>query len=223
MSYVYDLALSQIPFVGPVLAKKLIAGTGSAQQVFTESPLQLKKIPEIPIRIVQMIQKNKHEALLKAEKELKFIEKNKIEILHYQSEHYPYRLKNIDDAPIILLKKGKGHVNYPKVLGIIGTRKNTHYGQTMCEKFISDLADHKDLLIVSGLAYGIDIISHKKCLDVNLPTFGVLGNGLANIYPPLHAQTAHDMMEHGGILTEFLAIVFPIEKISRNEIELWRV
>lgn len=209
MNYLYELALSQIPSVGPVIAKRLISVLGHAEPVFCEPLSRLKKIPNIPAKLLHTIHKHKKEALLKSEQELKFIQANHVEVLYYQSEHYPDRLKPIEDAPLLLFKQGFGHVNYPKVLGIVGTRKNTHYGKTICENIIKDLAVHKDILMVSGLAYGIDIIAHEACLEHNIPTFGVLGNGFQNIYPARHQATANQMMKQGGILSEFLSDCIP--------------
>jgi DNA processing protein len=209
MSYIFDLALSLIPNIGVKTHKKLISMFGSSDVLMSSKASDLKKILQSYPKIAQRILEHREKVLEKAHLEHEYIQKNNIHILHYQQDQYPTRLKNIDDAPILLFKRGKGTLNHTKVIGIVGTRKPTNYGLRQCEKIIEGLSHHKDLAIVSGLAYGIDIQSHKKSLEYNIPTVGVLGNGLGNIYPASHQEIAHEMIENGAVLTEFISTEKP--------------
>lgn len=196
----YLIALSGISGIGPVLAKNLIAYCGSAQQVFNTPKSKLEKIPLIGQERAAFI--HNAEALKKAEEEYSFIEKHNITPLVYSMEDYPARLKNCADAPLLLYYKGNTNLNAAKTLAIVGTRKCTDYGKEVTRKIVSDLAG-TDILVLSGLAYGIDIVAHQSALENGLPTVGVLGHGLNTIYPAQHKSTAKKMLEQGGLLTEY--------------------
>ena len=137
-----------------------------------------------------------------AEDEIKFIEKYKIEPLFITDKNYPQRLLNCYDSPTMLYYRGNADLNTSKIISVIGTRSNTDYGKQITEKIISELKD-LDAIIVSGLAFGIDAIAHKSALQNNLDTVAVLAHGLHTIYPHQHKTLAKEMLEQGGLLTEF--------------------
>ena len=140
--------------------------------------------------------------LEQAEKELRFIEKYKIEPLFFTDENYPKRLKYCSDSPILLYYKGNTNLNCEKIIGVVGTRKPSNYGKEKTQELISELSQ-SGALIISGLAYGVDVLAHKTALDVNLQTVGVLAHGLDRIYPQLHDKIAKRMIKQGGLLTDF--------------------
>ena len=198
----HNIAITCLPNIGAITAKKLIAYCGSAEKVFSEKKTALEKIPGIGKMNVQHIFSNKKEALEVAEKELKFIEKNKIVPFFFLDEAYPKRLTHCEDSPIVLYTKGNINLNAEKVISVVGTRNATDYGKEFCEKLIADLAPHQPL-IVSGLAFGIDICAHKAAMQHQLPTVAALAHGLDRIYPNQHGIIAKQMQENGGIISEF--------------------
>lgn len=196
----YYIALGLIPGIGRVLAKHLISYCGSAEQVFHTSKGKLMKIPGIGEKAAHNILQNK--LIQEAEQELELAQKANITILSYHDDAYPERLRHIIDAPLVLYTKGNINLNANKVIGIVGTRKASSYGIDLTNQLVEDLSRYDDLLIVSGLAYGIDICAHRKCLKMGIPTVGVLANGLDTVYPKVHAATAKSMQQNGGLLTE---------------------
>ncbi|MGM0620220.1 MAG: DNA-processing protein DprA, partial [Bacteroidota bacterium] len=217
--YLYRIALSLIPGVGSVLARNLVAYAGSVEDVFSQSFQALKKIPGIGEVNARRI-KNK-EIFEHAEKELKFIEKYKIDILFYTDKNFPRRLKNCVDAPVILYSKGNMNLDMQRVVSIVGTRNATDYGKDACEKLITAFSERNyPILVVSGLAYGIDIQAHKMALKYGIPTVGVVAHGLDKIYPSLHADTARKMLESGGLVADFPSgtKIDPANFIRRNRI-----
>ena len=197
----FQVALSLLPHVGAKTAKTLVSYCGSAQDVFSASSSQLLKAPNVGQKIMKSIKENKSKALEEAEKQLLIAEKQEVKILIYTDKDYPKRLLRHEDSPYILYYKGNADLNAQKTVGIVGTRKATEYGKAMTQKIVRDLAKYNPL-IVSGLAYGIDIFSHRASLECGLDTVGVMANGLDKIYPPAHKNTAFDMIEQGGLLTE---------------------
>jgi len=192
-----------LPNIGSVLAKNLLAYCGSAEAVFKASKGKLIKIPSIgEERAESIVSAN---ALQLAEQELKFIEEYKIKCLFFTDAEYPQRLKQIEDSPLMLYYKGNADLNAEKIIGIVGTRKATEYGKEATRKLVADLAA-LDILVVSGLAYGIDVAAHNASLEHNLKTVGVLGHGLNTIYPSQHASVAKKMVVQGGLLTEYKSI-----------------
>lgn len=196
----YEIALTFIKGIGDVTIRSLLSHFGSAEEIFKANKHSLMKIPGIGEKTARSILD--HQAFDRAEEELKFIERYKIQPLFIGHKDYPKRLLNCDDAPFMLYYKGNADLNKRKVLAVVGTRNATPYGIQFCDTLISGLKSH-DMLVVSGLAYGIDIASHKAALAHGLPTIGVLGHGLDRIYPALHRKTAEQMLEQGGLLTEF--------------------
>ncbi|HXH19432.1 MAG TPA: DNA-processing protein DprA [Chitinophagales bacterium] len=199
-SLLYKIALTLIPNVGPILARNLIGYCGGVEEVFRAKPARLKKIPGIGEKTANEI--HRADVMGKAEQEMEFIEKHKIQPLFYLDENYPARLKDCHDSPILLYYKGTADLNAPRVVGIVGTRSATDYGKSVTEKIVEALVQ-SDALVVSGLAYGIDVCAHKAALDNGLKTVGVLGHGLHTIYPSVHRSIAKKMAEQGGLLTEF--------------------
>lgn len=199
---IYQIGLTMINGVGDILARHLLQTLGNAEAIFAEKKQSLEKIPGIGNTLATEIKRP--EVLLRAEKEADFIEKNRIDCLFMTDDHYPTRLKECPDAPILLYFKGNTDLNAKRIISIVGTRNATGYGRDIIESFVKDLSERiPDLLIVSGLAYGIDICAHKNALKNQLPTVAVLAHGLDRIYPLVHRSTAVEMLENGGLLTDF--------------------
>ncbi len=195
----YQIALTKLPQVGDITAKKLLNEFGDAKAIFSAKSKALTAAG-FNKPVVQSLKKNS--ALAEAEKELKFIEKNKIQTIFYTDNDYPYRLKFCDDSPILLYYRGNINLNYSRIISIVGTRKITDYGKWICRKIIEELANYQ-VLIVSGLAYGIDTAAHEAALEFNLPTIGVTAHGHDILYPASNKKLAAKMIENGGVLTEF--------------------
>lgn len=200
----YKIGVELIPKVGSINAKKLIAYCGSAEAVFKESKKNLLKIPGIGEIIATEIVNQK--VLAKAEAEISFIEKYKITPLYFTDKDYPDRLKQCDDGPVILFVKSNNNFNFntDKFLSIVGTRKATSYGKNICDELVGGIAikGYKSV-IVSGLAYGIDVAAHKAAIKHQLPTIAVLGHGLNTIYPSTHRNVAKDIANEGALVTDF--------------------
>lgn len=196
-----SIALTFLDGIGPKNAKSLIAYIGGVEALFETRSFKKLDIPGFsPGRLKSL---NRKEALLKAEKELGFIEKNKVKTHFYLDKNYPHRLKNCLDAPLMLYSFGNADPNPTKTISIVGTRNVSTYGHVIVEELIAALQPY-DVQVVSGLAYGVDILTHRACLRHSVPTVGVLGHGLDRIYPHQHRPTAKKMMTtNGGLLTEF--------------------
>ncbi len=202
----YCIALTLVPGIGPVNAKSLISYCGSPENVFKTSRSKLLKIPGVGGNTADAI--INHNVFQRVEEEIKFIEKNEISCFTYFDDKYPQRLKNCIDAPVILFYKGNADLNMEKVLGIVGTRKATEYGKNICEELLEELKEY-NFLMISGLAYGIDIAAHKACVKKNIPNVGVLGHGLDMIYPYQNKEVAKKMIDNGGLLSEFISNTQP--------------
>lgn len=205
-SLLYQIGLTLIPGVGDVNGKKLIHYCGSAEAVFNSSRKELLAIPGMGMATVNSIVSQN--VLHRAEEELNFMEKNNIMALFYEDEHYPKRLLNCYDHPLLLYYKGNKVLNHHRVVGVVGTRKATSYGRRYCNELIEGLQD-KDILVVSGLAYGIDSCAHQKSVALDIPTVGVLGHGLDMIYPDQNSKLVVEMQRKGGLLSEFLSKTKP--------------
>jgi DNA processing protein len=212
-----QIALTLLPGVGSVLAKNLVSYCGSLENIFNRKKHQLEKIPGIGPDRAEAI--SSHAVFKRAEEEVLFIRKHKIKSFFYLDTDYPDRLKNCDDAPVLLFLKGEADLNTQRMVAIVGTRNSTSYGKQVTEIFIEGFAKY-NATIVSGLAYGIDIIAHKEALKNNLPTLGVLAHGLDRIYPSMHKPVAEKMIKHGGVITEFISKTNPDRENfpSRNRI-----
>ncbi len=197
---IYQIALTQISGIGDVLAKNLVSYCGGVEAVFHQKRANLLRIPGIGGKLADAVLSfNDFSA---AEKEVTFIEKHQIKPLFYLDKDYPNRLKQFPESPVMLYYLGNADLNNTKIVGIVGTRKASEYGKNFVDELCVELAE-TGCLVVSGLAYGIDIQAHRAALKNNLPTVGVMAHGLDRIYPAQHTATAKKMIEQGGLLTEF--------------------
>lgn len=204
----YKIALTLIPNIGDITGKKLIAFCGGIDAVFKENKKSFLKIPGIGQQLVQTIIDNREAAVRKAEDEIKFIEKNNITPMFCLDDDYPNRLKHCIDGPLMLYSLGNADLNKQKIVAVVGTRRATEYGKEITNNLIKDLSD-LDVMIVSGLAYGIDSYAHKAALQFNLPTVGVLAHGLDRIYPLANKQLAEKMQSNGGLVSDFISNTNP--------------
>lgn len=195
------IALTLIDGVGPITSRQLISYLGGVKEVFKAKKKNLLAIPGIGEKTIESIA-NHAVFFSRAEEELKFIQRHDIQILFYTDKGYPYRLKGIEDSPILLYYKGNADLDHSRIVAIIGTRSPSDHGKMNCEKIVEDLKGY-NVLIVSGLAYGVDIAAHRKALDLDIPTIGVMGNGLDKLYPNAHVATSKKMIQNGGLLTQF--------------------
>lgn len=197
----YQIALTLVSGVGDRIAKTLLAHCGSASQVFSEKKSNLLKINGIGEKVAGELAQKQWLSL--AEEELGFTEKENIQVLFFTDAGYPQRLKMCEDGPVLLYYKGKADLNEKRILAMVGTRNATGYGKEFCADFIKDLKGY-DPIIISGLAYGIDIHCHRQALKNGLGTIGVMAHGHDRLYPQVHSATAKKMVEeNGGLITEF--------------------
>ncbi len=216
----YVLALSYIKGIGAISAKKLLEYFDSPETIFTATPNELMAIPDIGHYMVTQLQKEKKQALALAEKELNFTIKNHLKVLYYHDTDYPFLLKKCPDAPLILFSKGTHPIGeYQRMISIVGTRNCTAYGKQFIQELVSDLKEYQPT-IISGLALGCDVQAHEAALTHHLPTWGVLAHGLNQLYPSQHSKIAEEMMENGGLLTEFSSFHKPVREnfLKRNRI-----
>lgn len=206
MELLYQIGLTLIPNVGPITAKQLLSYCGSPRAVFKSNMKDLKKIPGVGIQTIQAIKKK--DVLKAAESEIRYVEHQKIKPLFYTETPYPDRLRNIADAPLLLYCKGNVDLNHFRTLSIVGTRKPSRQGVLICEELVESLKSY-DVIIISGLAYGVDITAHKTALKHRIPTVGVVGHGLRTIYPANHKNIAKQMEANGGIVTEYPSKTLP--------------
>ncbi len=201
----YQIALSIFPRIGSVTSRKLVAYLGSVETVFNAPSKTLKEVPGIGNAMIKSIIDNRDDILKRAQKEVDFINKYQIKTYFYLDKEYPRRLTQCEDAPVILFQKGNANLNQSKIISIVGTRNSTDYGRELTNELVSGLATSGiNVLVVSGLAYGVDIAAHKASLKNNIPTLGVVGHGLDKIYPAAHANFAREMIAAGGgILSDF--------------------
>ena len=198
----YQIALTLAPAVGPITARKLIDKAGSARNIFHMSRGDLEGICGIGPQLSGSILSSP--LLERAAKEIEFIERYRISALYMEDPDYPRRLKECKDAPIVIYTRGTKGLNARFALSVVGTRRASSYGRELCRKMVLDLsASIKDLVIVSGLAYGIDVMAHRAALEAEIPTIAVLGHGLQTIYPRAHRETAKKICDQGALLTDF--------------------
>ena len=213
------LALTYVQGLGVALFRQMVETAGSASEIFANLSSLPDILPGASPRLKFLL--SDPEAFRRAEEELEFADAHGIDVICYNDDSYPYRLKECDDAPIVLYGKGNYNLNAEHIVSVIGTRKATVYGKDMCEKFVKELSElMPGTLVVSGLAYGIDVCAHRTSLSVSLPTVGVLAHGLDRIYPSLHRDTAKAMLDNGGLLTEFMSRTAPLPGnfVRRNRI-----
>lgn len=211
------LALLKVEGVGDIMAKKLLLQLGSAKAIFEAKPTQLLAIDGVGSMLVKNLKSKT--VFESAAKELQFIKKNDIEVLFYQDGNYPERLKHCIDGPILLFASGNIDFSNRKIISIVGTRQISAYGSEFCKKLIADLAPLNPI-IVSGFAYGVDIVAHQAAVENNLQTIGVVAHGLNQIYPKVHSKYVAKIEKNGGFLTEFWSNSSPEKEnfVRRNRI-----
>ena len=213
------LALSRVQVSQLALIRELIETVGSAKELLENADNIGDIVPGASPRLCELLCDRSLVEL--AEKEMEFIETKGIKLICFGDEAYPYRLAECADAPLVLHSLGDVDLNARRIVSIVGTRHASEYGKALCENFVADLARFAPgTLIVSGLAYGIDVCAHRAALKAGLPTVGVLAHGLDRIYPNAHRTTAKQMLENGGLLTEFMSGTepFPSNFLQRNRI-----
>jgi DNA processing protein len=187
--------------IGPRKARKLIRKIGSVDKLFTEPPLKLAHLSGVDVSFFKKMRRMN--ALEKAVHAVQFHETKKIQTLFYLDSNYPRRLTHCSDAPTALFMKGNLSMNTSKLVSIVGTRKATSYGKELCRRLIESFVG-KDIVVVSGLAFGIDSFIHQYCVDYNVPTVAVLGHGLDRIYPSQNKGLASKILEYGALIPEFV-------------------
>lgn len=213
------LTLNRIEGLGCTGAKYLYEQFGSAQEIFRRREHLKEFIPGIDSHIVDALSGSGYDSFVR--EELEFIEKHGIRCVTPADSDYPARLLDCKDAPLVLFSLGNVNFNAARLVAVVGTRKATDYGRRMCHTFVKELSQLcPDVTIVSGLAFGIDIESHKAALEAGLPTIGVLGHGLDMIYPASHRSIARQMLSDGGLVTEFMSRTVPLGPnfVRRNRI-----
>ncbi len=199
----YRIALTMVPDLGPVRVKMLIENFGDATTVFKAKKKDLLGcIGQTAARIKEWKDTDA------AEREILFMEQHRIRALFLTDKEYPKRLLHCYDPPTLLYYRGNADLNHQKIVSIIGTRNHTSYGKQVTEEFINEI-QHLPILIISGLAFGIDAIAHRTALQYGISTVGVLGHGLDTVYPSQNKTLAKEMLEHGGLLTEFRMLTQP--------------
>lgn len=199
----YKIAFASVRGMGVDLARKMLEVIGEEKEFFNISEKALREITGSKSKILEKAYRNS--CISKAENEMEFLESRHIRISYFTDPDYPQRLLNATDAPILLYSVGNTHLNGKHFVSIVGTRNCTEYGKRMCEKLVSELAEAvPDVVIVSGLAFGIDIVAHNAALKNNVLTIGVQACGLNKIYPSENRNTAESIVKSGGcIMTEY--------------------
>ena len=213
------LALSRAQVPQLAFLRRLIEEVGSAKELLENASHIQDIVPDATPKLVSLLTDRSLVEL--AEREMEFIEKNNIKLICMGDEAYPCRLAECDDAPLVLHSMGNADLNARHIVSIVGTRHASEYGKELCANFVADLAKFvPGTLVVSGLAYGIDVCAHRAALNAGLPTVGVLAHGLDRIYPSVHRSTAKSMLEQGGLLSEFMSGTEPFKQffVQRNRI-----
>lgn len=198
----HQIALTFLPQVGAVTARTLVSYCGSAEAVFRATKKELRKIPGIGEVVINSIFTSN--ALQLAERELHFVEEHGITPIFYTDARFPARLLHSYDSPVLIFYKGSSTdiLNAEKIVSVVGTRQPTEQGRLVCEELMEGLQPY-GVVVVSGLAYGIDVTAHRKSCTLDMPNIGVLGHGLGSIYPHAHRSIAMKMIENGGLISEF--------------------
>ena len=197
------IAVSKMGFYKLSEMLEILQKLGSAAAIIEHRNNIKDVLPDTSDKLIETL-KNADRFLIQAEQEFIWAQNNGVEVLCWNDERYPQRLKECVDAPLTLFYKGSANLNKQRIISIVGTRKCTHYGQDLIKHLIMELQRLcPDVLIVSGLAYGVDINAHRMALDYHFETVGVLAHGLDYLYPHAHKETALQMLSHGGLLTEY--------------------
>ena len=216
----FMMALTQVPSLSLTNLHLLIDELGSASAIY-ENRKDLKQVlPSASPKFLDGMG-DFCNYLKRAEEELEFCRKGKIRCLGLNDEDYPQRLKDCNDAPVLLYYRGSANLNSQHIVSMVGTRQITNYGKDLCRSFVRDLKQVcPDALVVSGLAYGVDVNCHRAALEQGLETVGVLAHGLDQIYPRHHRETAKQMVDQGGLLTEYMSntIIDKRNFVQRNRI-----
>ncbi len=198
------IALTRVNYFNLAGLAQLYRKLGSATEVIAHRNNLKEVLPDASPRLLEAMH-NIEQHLRVADAEMEYNARNNIKTLCLADNDYPQRLKNCADAPLVLFFKGNTDLNRARVINVVGTRHCTAYGQDVIGKFVTELKKlSPEVLVVSGLAYGVDINAHRQALANDLDTVAVLAHGLDNLYPARHKQTADEMIKHGGLLTEFL-------------------
>lgn len=214
------LALARLKHLSPGEKTRLLLNAGSATALFADIRTAKQAAPEAGERLDEAM-KSLDEARDKAETEIEFAVRECLDIIPITAERYPQRLKMCEDAPPLLFFKGEGGLNPQRSVSIVGTRRCTPYGQDMVRRIVKDLGDAcPNTMVVSGLAYGVDIHAHRNALEAGLPTVAVLAHGLDRLYPTAHRDTAQNMLDQGGLVTENFTGTVPdrLHFLTRNRI-----
>ena len=196
----FQLALSQVENIGAITARKLIRHFGSAKELFRLGFRDLLQVSGMTSQRARNIAEFNN--LDRISEEFEFASKRGVEIISFMDPGFPQRLNHCPDSPLVLFKKGEGDLNATRMVSVVGTRKISDYGKIITKELIAGFKPY-NITVVSGMAYGVDICSHKACLNIGLPTIAVMGHGLDRIYPNSHTRYAKEMLEQGAILSEF--------------------
>ena len=201
----YTMALTRLGYFNLPTARQLLERLGSAQAVYDHRADVADVLPDCSPRLAESLRTGWDAPLHHAAAEMEFVGKHRIKALCLGDADYPQRLRECADAPLLLFYKGTADLNQAKVIDMVGTRRSTAYGHDLIHRFMADLRQLcPEVLVVSGLAYGIDICAHREALLNGYETVGVLAHGLDQLYPPRHRDTAKEMVARGGLLTEFM-------------------
>lgn len=198
---IHQIGLTFLKGIGPKKASHLVSKLGSIEAIFCEKLNQIHQLTGIGKSVLQNM--HREQALQLAEEQVDYIVKHSISTHFYLDTNYPRRLKQCEDAPLLLYSKGTFDPNPARVISVVGTRTATEYGKGLCEELIFKIKD-SNIQVVSGMAYGIDIFAHQLCVKNTIQTLGVLGHGLDRLYPSVHKRTAEQMFFNGGLITEFI-------------------
>lgn len=216
----YKIAFASIRGMGVELAQILLDVIPNEEYFFNASQQELSTKLQTKNKIIESNYRQK--LLHAAEDEVKFVLDHGISISYFTDSNFPVRLLNAPDAPILLYTKGSCDLNHKKIISIVGTRNASSYGTQFCETLVNDMANRlNDVVIISGLAYGIDIAAHRAALANNIPTVAVLAHGLNTIYPAVHRGSAIEILRHGGMLvTDYSSqdVICRANFLARNRI-----
>jgi len=196
----YEVALSKIKGLGPIMGRQLVAHCGDMSAVWQASEQALRKIPDVSESVIKEILSSQPEDL--ALPDLEFCEKEGVQITTYLDDNYPARFKHIPDAPLLYFSRGEWDEQHKRTVAIVGTRKPSPYGVQICEQLVEDLIPY-DVQIISGMAYGIDSIAHKMSNQNKIPNIAVMGTGMDVIYPAAHRGLYNEIQKNGAIITEY--------------------
>lgn len=197
----YQIAINYLTGMGAIKTKELVESDIPLEELFEKTPLFLEKTYHLSRELLKKMKRSK--ALEKSIPIVESLKNTNINTIFYTDKEYPHRLKSCADAPVLLYTKGKFSMNEQKMVAIVGTRDATEYGKNICEEIIKSFKG-QNIVVVSGLAHGIDAYVHRFCLKYDVPTIGVLGNGLDSVYPAIHRELAHKMVNNGGLVSELI-------------------